>query len=112
MVVRLDAIKPSGTDVQVYFKVLSALDSDQFSTKKWQRMTKSRDNISSDLSKRVPLEYRHSLTKGKIEYFDGAKTLPLGGTFKQFAIKIRLTAEDPTVVPSVESLRVIAVPGG
>lgn len=112
LVVRLDAIKPSGTDVQVYFKVLSALDSDQFSTKKWQRMTKSRDNTSSDLSKRVPLEYRHSLTKGKIEYFDGAKTLPLGGTFKQFAIKIRLTAEDPTVVPSVESLRVIAVPGG
>jgi hypothetical protein len=38
--------------------------------------------------------------------------MPLGGTFKQFAVKIRLTAEDPTVVPSVESLKVIAVPGG
>jgi len=112
LIVRLDAIKPSGTDVQVYFKVLSALDSDPFITKKWQLMTKSRDNISADLTKRVPLEYRHSLTKGKIEYFDGSKTMPLGGTFKQFAVKIRLTSEDPTVVPSVESLRVIAVPGG
>lgn len=112
LVVRLDAIKPAGTDVQVYFKVLSALDSDQFSTKKWQRMTKSRDNTSADQTKRVALEYRHSLTKGKIEYFDGSKTMPLGGTFKQFAVKIRLTAEDPTVAPSVESLRVIAVPGG
>lgn len=112
LIVRLDAIKPAGTDVQVYLKVLSALDSDPFSTKKWQRMTKSRDNTSADQTKRVALEYRHSLTKGKIEYFDGSKTMPLGGTFKQFAVKIRLTAEDPTVAPSVESLRVIAVPGG
>jgi len=112
LIIRLDAIKPAGTDVQVYIKVLSALDSDPFITKKWQLMTKSRDNTSADLTKRVPLEYRHSLTKGKIEYFDGSKTMPLGGTFKQFAVKIRLTAEDPTVVPSVESLKVIAVPGG
>jgi len=112
LIVRLDAIKPAGTDVQVYIKVLSALDSDPFITKKWQLMTKSRDNTSADLTKRVPLEYRHSLTKGKIEYFDGSKTMPLGGTFKQFAVKIRLTAEDPTVAPSVESLKVIAVPGG
>lgn len=112
LVVRLDAIRPIGTDVQVYFKVLSALDSDPIVNKKWQRMTKVKDNYSQDQSTRVGLEYRHSLTKGKIEYFDGAKTMPLGGTFKYFAVKIRMTAEDPTVVPAVEALRVIAVPGG
>ena len=112
LVVRLDAIKPRGTDVAIYFKVLSALDSDSFVNKKWQKMTKVRDNISPDQTKRVPLEYRYSLSKGSIEYFDGARTLPLGGTFKYFAVKVRLTAEDPTVVPVVESLKVIAVPGG
>lgn len=112
LVVRMDAVKPFGTDIAVYFKVLSALDSDPFVSKKWQKMTKVRDNSSPDQVKRVPLEFRYSLTKGTIEYFDGARVLPLGGTFKYFAVKIRMTAEDPTVVPFVESLKVMAVPGG
>lgn len=112
LVVRLEAIKPAGTNIAVYLKVLSALDSDAFTSKKWQKMTVVKDNISTNQENRVPLEYRHSLTKGSIEYFDGARTMPLGGTFKKFAIKIRLTAEDPTVVPKVESMKVVAVPGG
>lgn len=112
LVVRLDAIKPIGTDVVVYFKVLSGQDFDNFNDKKWQIMTKVRDNVSPDMLKKVSLEYRHSLTRGSIVYTEGDKTYPIGGTFKQFAIKIGLTASDPTIVPSVESLRVIAVPGG
>jgi len=112
LVVRMDAIKPAGTDIAVYFKVISALDTDPFVSKKWQKMTKSRDNVSPDQNKRVPLEYRYSLTSGTIEYFDGVRSMPLGKTFKQFAVKIRLTASDPTVTPAVESLKVIAVPGG
>ena len=112
LVVRMNAIKPQGTDIAVYFKVLSALDTDPFVTKKWQKMTVVNNLISQDQNTAVPLEFRYSLRKGSIEYFDGQKTLPLGGTFKYFAVKIRLTAQDPTVVPSVESLRVIAVPGG
>lgn len=112
LVVRLDAIKPAGTDVAVYFKILSAKDIDNFNDKKWKLMRKVRDNISADLNKPVPLEYRFSLTKGNIEYKEGDKMYPIGGTFKQFAIKIRLTSSDPTLAPSVDSLRVIAVPGG
>lgn len=112
LIVRLDAIKPAGTDIAVYFKVLSALDTDSFTSKKWQPMKKVRDNISPDILKRVPLEYRFSLEKGTISYLDGQKTMPLGGTFKYFAVKIRLTAEDPAVIPAVESMKIIAVPGG
>lgn len=112
LVVRLDAIKPTGTDIQVYFKVLSALDSEPFTTKTWQRMTKVAENVSPDQTKSVPLEYRYSLTKGSIEYFDGTRIMPLGGTFKYFAVKICLTAEDPTVPPVVKSMRAVAVPGG
>jgi len=112
LIVRMNAIKPQGTDVAVYFKVLSAQDTDPFVSKKWQKMTVKDDLISPDQTTAVPLEFRYSLTKGTIEYFDGQKTLPLGGKFKYFAVKIRLTAQDPTVIPAVESLRVIAVPGG
>lgn len=111
LVVRMDAIKPFGTDIAVYYKVLSALDSDPFEYKKWQRMIVARDNVSPNQETKVPLEYRSSLTKGTIQYFDGTRSMPLGGTFKKFAIKIRLTAQDPTVVPVIESLRAIAVPG-
>jgi hypothetical protein len=112
LVVRMRAYKPQGTNIAVYFKVLSALDSDPFVTKKWQRMNVVNDYTSPDQTTAVPLEFKYSIRKGSIDYFDGARTLPLGGTFKYFAVKIRMTAEDPTVTPAVESLRVIAVPGG
>jgi hypothetical protein len=112
LVVRMEAYKPKGTDIAVYFKVLSSLDSDPFLNKKWQKMTVVTDKVSPDQTTAVALEYRYSLNSGTISYFDGSKTLPLGGTFKYFAVKIRMTAEDPTVTPAVERLRVIAVPGG
>lgn len=112
LVVRLDAVKPVGTDIAVYLKILSGKDLDNFNDKNWRLMSKVRDNSSPDQVKRVPLEYRHSLTKGSIEYIEGDKVYPIGGTFKQFAVKVCLLSKDPTIVPLVESLRVIAVPGG
>lgn len=111
LIVKINAIKPQGTDIQVYFKVLSGLDSDAFTNKVWQKMTVLKDNISPDQIKLVPLEYRYNNEKGQIEYFDGVKSQPLGGTFKYFAVKIVMTASDPTVVPMIEDLRIVAVPG-
>lgn len=111
LVVKMDAIKPSGTEVAVYFKVLSALDADTFDNKKWKRMNVITNNVSKDQFTKVPLEFRFNLSKGQIEYFEGNKAYPLGGTFKYFAVKVRLIAQDPTVVPMVENLKVIAVPG-
>lgn len=113
LVVKMEAIKPSGTEIAVYFKVLSALDNESITVKKWQRMreTTNPSKYSPDQVTKVPIEFRQSLDNGQIEYFEGGKSYPLGGTFKYFAIKIRMTAQDPTVVPMVESLKVIAVPG-
>ena len=113
LIVRLDMIKPAGTDVEVYYKVLSAQDKDSFVSKKWQRMTKVPSTAidSPDQSTIVRTEYRHSLDISQIEYFDGDVSYPLGGKFKYFAIKLALTAQDPTVVPMVDSLKVLAVPG-
>lgn len=111
LVVKMNAIKPSGTNIAVYFKVLSSLDKDPFDIKKWQRMVPVLDKVSKDQYTTVPLEFRYSLSKGQIEYFDGNKAFPLGGTFKYFAIKVRMLAQDPTVVPMVDDLKVVAVPG-
>ena len=113
LVVKMEAIKPSGTEIAVYYKVLSALDNESITVKKWQRMneTTTPSKYSPDQVTKIPIEFRQSLDKGQIEYFEGGKSYPLGGTFKYFAIKIRMTAQDPTVVPFVESLKVIAVPG-
>lgn len=111
LIVRLNAIKPQGTEIAVYFKVLSAADSDSFVSKTWQRMTPVVDQVSADQGTSVAIEYRYTLNNGRISYFDGKRSMPLNGTFKNFAVKIRLTAEDPTVVPSVESMTVLAVPG-
>jgi len=111
LIVKMNAIKPQGTDIQAYFKVLSGLDPDPISAKKWQRMNVVNNNISPDQITLVPLEYRFAINKGQIEYFDGNKAQPLGGTFKYFAVKIRMTASDPTVVPMIEDLRIVAVPG-
>lgn len=111
LVVKMDAIKPAGTEVAVYFKVLSSLDSEPLDVKKWKRMLPVENKVSKDQFTPVPVEYRYSIKKGQIEYFEGNKAYPLGGTFKYFAIKIRLTAQDPTVVPMIENMKVIAVPG-
>lgn len=112
LIVRLDAIRPVGTDVQVYFKVLSGQDSEAFIDKKWQRMNKVSDTYSQTANDSVPLEYRYNVDTGSVNYIQDGKALPLGGKFKYFAIKIRLSAADPSVIPAVDSLRVIAVPGG
>lgn len=111
LIVRMNAIKPQGTQVAVYFKVLSAADTDPFVSKTWQKMTPVAESVSPDQATAVPLEYRYSLSNGRISYFDGKRAMPLNGTFKNFAIKIRLTAEDPTVVPMVDTMTVLAVPG-
>jgi hypothetical protein len=111
LIVRLDAIRPPGTDIGVYFKVLSPFDKDPFASKRWVKMEKVNNLYSPDQRNNVSLEYKYNIEKGEIEYFDDDKAYPLGKVFKYFAIKLRLTAQDPTVVPMVDSLKVLAVPG-
>jgi hypothetical protein len=112
LIVRMDAIRPSGTDIAVYFKVLSGQDLEPFIDKKWIKMNRTQDVYSPTVKDVVAFEYRYNVNSGLIQYVDNGKSYPLGGTFKYFAVKIRLTANDPSVIPSVDSLKVIAVPGG
>lgn len=110
--VYVDGNRPRGTDILVYYKVMSASDSDNFTNKKWQLMNKVVDTYSSDQTQIIELEYRPNLLNNVLSYVENGVTYPLGGKFKYFAIKIVLVAADPTVAPYLRNYRAIATPAG
>ena len=110
--VYLRMIKPAGTDVHVYYKVLSSFDPEPFTNKSWKLMNKYTNFTSKDDITPVQIEYRPSLESGELKYVENNTTYPLGGKFKTFAIKIALVSSDPTVFPSVIDMRAIATPKG
>jgi hypothetical protein len=107
----VDCIRPQGTDIQVYYKVMSGTDTDLFTNKFWQQMSKVQDLFSADQNSQITLGFNTGGT-GQLSYVQNGVTFPLGGTFQYFAIKIVLFANDPTVPPLVQNFRAIAVPAG
>jgi hypothetical protein len=112
MRVYLRAIKPPGTDIHVYYKVLSGSDPDPFTNKSWRIMKKFTDFTSKDQETPVQIEFRPTLESGELKYVENNVTYPIGGKFKTFAVKIALTSSDPTVYPSILDMRTIATPKG
>jgi|LakMenEpi03Aug12_release.lakeMendotaPanAssembly.Ray.scaffolds.fasta_scaffold13322_6 hypothetical protein len=110
--VYLDANRPRGTNIHVYYKVKSASDQENFENKKWKLMNKVQDNFSADQNQIIELEFRPDLEKNILSYVENGVVYPLGGTFKYYAIKIVMSAADPTVVPTVRNFRAIATPSG
>lgn len=108
----LDAIRPTGTDIQVYYKVLSVDDPDKFADKSWVRMFKKIDRYSTNQRQLIDLEYHPNLTVNKLSYTENGKLYPIGGKFKYFAIKIGLLSTDSTVIPTVNNIRILATPEG
>ena len=109
--VSLDAVRPQGTDIQVYYKVMSGQDTANFSNKPWRQMQKTADVFSPDQNRAIGLTYVTGST-GQISYIQNGITYPLGGKYKYFAIKIVLFANDPTVPPLVQNFSAIATPNG
>jgi len=113
----LNAVKPQGTNIAVYYKVLSASDSSTFESKTWVQMVPKQDYVSPDQESVVELEYvpnvdSNGIASGALSYVLNGVSYPLGGSFRQFAIKIVLLADDPTVPPVVRAMRTIALPKG
>ncbi len=111
LVVYLNCVRPQGTDISVYYKVISAQDYGTLTNKPWQLMQKSSDIYSKDQSSQIQLKYITGTT-GQLQYTYNGIQYPIGGTFKTFAIKIVCTTNDPTVPPIVNSMQGIAVPAG
>jgi hypothetical protein len=108
----MDAIRPTGTDLQVYYKVLSADDPQRLADKSWRRMTIVKDVYSKNFKTITALEYRPSLDSNQISYTENGVNYPVGGKFKSFAIKVCMRTSDASIVPKVKNLRIIAVPEG
>jgi hypothetical protein len=112
MRVFMDVIRPTGTDVQVYYKVLGAADPDRFSDKSWVRMHKMVDRKSKDANELIELEFRPNVLENRLQYIENGIQYPIEGKFKYFAVKVCLLAADTTIVPMVKNLRIIATPAG
>jgi hypothetical protein len=113
----VDGIIPVGTAVQAYYKVQSAQDSDFFYNKSWQLMAQVNNINSPDQITPIEIQFAPApliggIPTGTLSYIENGIVYPLGGTFNTFAIKLTLLALDPTVVPVVTGLRVIALPSG
>jgi hypothetical protein len=108
----MDAIRPTSTDIQVYYKVLSADDPQRLSDKSWRRMAIMKDVFSRNAKTIIGLEYRPSLDSNQISYTENGVNYPIGGTFKKFAIKVCMRTTDASIIPKIRNLRIIAVPSG
>lgn len=108
--VYLAANKPQGTEIHVYYKILSQFDTTPFKNRPYQKMTVI--NPSAVPSKTPyefrEFEYRPSKTDNFLTYTSDAGVTY--DSFKTFSIKIVMTSSDPTVIPKVKDFRVIAMP--
>jgi hypothetical protein len=108
----LDAVTPTGTDIQVYYKVLGSEDPERFDDKSWKLMYKLVDKKSKDARQIVEIQFRPDLLENKLKYTENGQQYPIGGKFKHFAVKVVLMSVDTTVAPWVQNLRIIATPEG
>jgi hypothetical protein len=108
----MDAVRPTGTDILVYYKVLSGDDPERISDKSWKLMSKVKDNYSRNPNTFIGFEFRPSLDENRISYIENGISYPIGGTFKNFQIKVCLITSDESLIPRVKNLRISAIPEG
>ena len=109
----LEAMKPVGGDIHVYYKTLAEEDAEDIDRKRWKLMTQTAPN--EEFYSGTGTSFNP--TGKMVEYeFDSDEvtsyTTDQGATydtFKTFAIKIVLFAEDTTDPPIVKNFRSIAL---
>ena len=106
MKVIVNAYKPIGTGIHIYYKVRADSDPEDFDNKKYVLMTQ--ETVSSQYSGDYNdiKEYVFKTTDDKVEY---TSENTLYDKFKTFSVKIVLTAESNSEVPRLTDLRAIAL---
>jgi hypothetical protein len=94
---------PQGSSIQVYYRVLSATDSDKIENKPWTLMTQTGvSSVNQNNSEYYDYEYKVngvSYTSGGVTYTN----------FRTFAIKIVFYSTNPANAPTAKNLRAIAL---
>jgi hypothetical protein len=112
--VYLTALKPAGSNILVYYKILSQADPDSIENKDYQLMTElGNPNFVSindeDFRELTFAPGVDGSANNSVSYLSGSSSY---ATFKTFAIKIVMTGTDTTNIPKVKDLRAIALPSG
>jgi hypothetical protein len=115
MRVYVDAYRPVGSQIYVYYKILSSADTSVFENQNWQLMTNTMNytTYSTDRTNIVEYEYApgiSNLANNNISY-----TSTNGITYNnfiQFAIKVVIATPDRTNVPFLQDIRTVALPSG
>ena len=112
--VYLTAYKPSGSNIYVYYKILSGSDSDIFDDKSYQLMTQlGNPNFSStsrtDFRELVFSPGVSGSANNTVSYTSGSTAF---NSFKTFAIKVVMASNETVDVPKIRDLRAIALPSG
>jgi hypothetical protein len=113
--VYLTTYRPPGSNIHVYYKILSKSDPDAFTDKNYQLMTQL-DN--TNFASTNEFDYReirfapgqNGVPDNSVSYVSDDGTSH--SSFRTFAIKIVLRGTNTTDVPKVRDLRVIALPAG
>lgn len=111
--VYLTAVRLSGTDIKVYYKLKAAEDTDLLSNKSWIEMQKEYPGDNSySLNDNDFKEY--IFRPNNINYPENISYTTQNGwvtynTFNQFSIKIVFLSSDTTVIPKIADFRAIAL---
>jgi hypothetical protein len=108
--VYLTSYKPLNCQVYVYYKVLSAEDTDVFDNKGWSVMTLIGNSLVTSKNRDDLIEFTYAPGSGGVN----SNEIIYNGfpTFRQFAIKVVMTSTNPIDVPEFGDIRVIALPSG
>ena len=112
--VYLTAYKPSLSNINVYYKILSKSDPDEFDNKNYQLMTQlGNENFTStnegDYREIMFAPGTTGAANNSVSYTSGSTGY---STFKTFAIKIVMSGTSTVDVPKVRDVRAIALPAG
>ena len=112
------AYRPTGTNVYVYYKILSGQDTQTFESGNWQLMTVTNGGLSHYSTNRndiieyecAPGIFYTGSANNNISYLStNGQTYT---SFIQFAIKVVLATNDNTTVPFLTDIRALALPPG
>jgi hypothetical protein len=110
--VYLDAYKPGGTDIAVYYRILSSTDNTPFERRPYILMDQiGKDVKSQNINDFIEYEFTPSLTSDRARYNPDDKDNQYR-SFKHFAIKIVMKSNFECVYPIIKNLRVMALPEG
>jgi hypothetical protein len=107
----MTAYKPQGSEIYVFYKILSNSDPETFNDKNYQLMTRIGANFvsttESDKREMVFAPGVNGLANNSVSYTSGTTSYK---SFRTFAIKVVMVGNDPVDVPVISDFRSIAYP--